>query len=175
MRRVLLAFSVIFFAIQTGYVNGGEAGAPHRAWDQIVTKEFFSDIANFSLAIEQGNSERIYAYSFSDTQDKLIISVAVMVGPAGKRLNPDAWKAAEAASDEENRARNFPKIRLRAQVTAQQFSPVGALSTIDFTTKDDLFDVRVSVFEASSTEPLGSLEAIGAARRVEQAYNATFQ
>ena len=103
------------------------------------------------------------------------MSVVVAVGPVGGRLDPEDWKAAVATATASKRARDFPEIGARAQMQEPSFGPDGALSGLVFATSDQLFDVLVSVYEESSAAPRGSLTAIGAARRVEKAYDDSFE
>jgi len=155
-----------------------QASAAMQTWDQILTDDCFEDVAEFKRTIRQEGNERIYMYSTfagDGVDGELLMSIVVAVGPAGKRLDPEAWKKAFSAASDIEKAREFPKIGTRAQMQAPTFSPDGALSGILFTTSDELFDVLVSLYEASSAAPRGSLTAENVARRIERAYRATFQ
>lgn len=154
-----------------------QASAAMRTWDQILTDDCFEDVANFNRTIRQEGNERIYMYSTfaGDAVDReLLMSIVVAVGPAGKRLDPKAWKKAFSAASDIEKVREFPKVGSRAQAQVPTFSPDGALSGVLFTTSDELFDVLVSLYEASSAAPRGSLTADNVARRIERAYLGTF-
>ena len=101
------------------------------------------------------------------------MSVVVATGPAGSRLPPEEWQAAVASADPTSRERAFPTIGARARAQVPRFSPDGALSSVTVATGDGFFDVTVSVFEASGKAEPPPLTAGDAARRIDDAYDAT--
>lgn len=171
--RALVTFFLVL-ASSCGYA-AERAAAPLRAWDELVPGDLFADIADFDRTIRQEGNERVYVFSATGADGTVLMSVVVAVGPVGKRLDPAAWRAAFAQARAAEKARDFPQIGSRAQVQAPSFSPDGALSGVVFATSDELFDVLVSVFEASSAAPRGELTAIDAARRIAKAYDDTYE
>ena len=175
---IMLATSFLLLISVASSIAADQASVAMRSWDQILTKDFFNNIVKFNRTIQQKGNERIYMYS-AFTGDpaaggKLLMSIVVAVGPAGKRLDPDVWKKSFAAASDIEKVKMFPKMGVRAQVQAPSFSPDGALSGVVFTTTDELFDVLVSLYEVSSTVPGGAIAVIEMALRVESAYLGTF-
>ncbi|MDJ0656479.1 MAG: hypothetical protein QNJ40_20125 [Xanthomonadales bacterium] len=139
-------------------------------WDQIVSSDLFADVAPFSRNVASDGDGRVFSFAVEERPDEMLMSVVIVVGPPGSRLDADAWAAAVAVASDVERARDFPDLGARAQIQAPSFSPEGAFSGVVFTTADGNFDLQVSVFESSSATPRRSLTAIDAARRVDRAY-----
>ena len=179
MRNAVLLIASLIILIPLGSCKAdGQASAAMRTWDNILSEDYFKEIANFERAIQQEDNERVYIYSaFAGEVDdaKLLMSIVIAVGPAGKRLDPATWESAVSAVSDLEKARDFPEIGIRAQVQAPTFSPQGAMSKILFTTSDELFDVLVSLYEASSDSPRGSVTVDDMAKRIDRAYLGTFQ
>ena len=125
--------------------------------------------------IEQEAAERVYTYFLTDPEGTPVLSVLVALSPAGTHLTEADHASATRGLAPEVLARDFPDFGARARVEAPFFSPSGGLTGLVFTTSDLLFDVRVSVFEASSDVDRPALTALEAARIVEDAYLATFE
>ena len=172
VRALLTLFLVLAPA---GACAAERASAPMRAWDRILPGDRFSDIADFVRVISQEGNERVYVFTAPDGDGAVLMSILVSVGPVGKRLDPAAWQTAVDGASDADKARDFPPIGSRAQMQAPSFSPDGAFSGVVFATSDALFDVLVSVYEASSDAPRGTLTATDAARRIEKAYEQTFE
>lgn len=173
MLRVL--FTLFLVLAPLGSYAAERASAPLRAWDQLLPADRFSDIAEFRRTISQEGNERVYVFTAAAGDGAVLMSIVVAVGPVGKRLDPAAWQTAVSGASDAEKARDFPRIGSRAQMQAPSFSPDGAISGVVFATSDELFDVLVSVFEAGSDAPRGMLTAADAARRVEKAYEQTFE
>jgi hypothetical protein len=174
--RVAGLACLFFFGMVATSTSGGTADcgtAPLRSWDSIVSATFFADIADFERAFRQESGERVYTFFALDKEGKLTLSVVVAIGPVGSRLPPEEWQAAVASADPARRERDFPDIGARARAQVPRFSPDGALSSVTFATRDGFFDVTVSVFEASGKAERPPLTAGDAARRIDDAYDAT--
>ena len=169
----LVSFFFFCWAVVSAMGAGDtdRAAASLRVLDSIVSTTLFADIADFERNIRQEASERVYTFRALDGAGRLALSVAVAITPAGSRLPPADWQAAVGAADPATRAREFPEIGARARVQTPYFSPDGMLSGVIFATSDGLFDVVVSVFEASSKGVRSPLTAEHAARRIDAAYD----
>lgn len=172
-RLIVIATSILLIVLVSSSLAADQSSIALQSWDEILTGDFFNDIAKFNRIVQQKGSERVYVYStFTDAAagGKSLISIVVAVGPAGKRLDPDVWNKAFAASSDIEKMKTFPTVGVRAQVQTFSFSPDGALSGVVFTTADESFDVLVSLYEVSSTAPGGGITANDMAHRIESAY-----
>lgn len=184
-RRALVAKSKVVVIVLlsllvsvAGSSAADSASAAMRTWDRILADGFFADMAEVGRTIQQDGNKRVYMYSalVGDAGDgEVLFSVVVAVGPAGKQLDPVRWSDAFSAASDSEKLREFPRIGARAQRQAPLFSPDGALSGIMFTTTDELFDVRVSIYEASSTASKTVPDIDDLARQIDRAYAGTFQ
>lgn len=171
--RVLLLFAVL--VLSSACARADTASAPMRAWDAIVTADLFAEAPVEVEPPSQQGPDRFFTYAALDQDGGPLLSVAVKIGPAGSQIDAARWRAEFDAATDAVRQRDFPDIGARAWRKASFFSPAGALEAIAFTTSDGLFDILVSVFQASTEIERETISPADAARRINAAYQQTFE
>lgn len=155
-----------------------KASIAMRALDQVLGEDLFRSTGlTFSRMVEHRNHIRTFAYSSPEEETKNPLAIiTISVAAAGRFIEPmkdgdgDASTAGAKASNDRS-----PSIGAITIDRGTVVSPDAVVSEIWFRTADNLFDVKVVVFEASSNVAHAELSAVSMAETVALAYHNTMK
>lgn len=173
----LIIGALVFTASTPVLSDTGKASIAMRALDQILGEDLLQNTGlTFNRAVAHREHVRIYSYSSREEKSGNPIAIITISVAASGRFIGTAT-GGEDTSAAGAKASNSQPLSIGAVSVDRGtlISPDTVVSEVWFRTTDNLFDVKVIVFEASSNVDHAELSGVSVAETVAAAYHNTMK
>ena len=124
-------------------------------WHDIITADFFSSIGGpgkYTAGTGDGvGPSYIFVVDPPPDDPERILSISVVIAPGGVLIDPSTYEQAITATPPNERMRDFPNLGARAMMIPPLFGPGGSSFGVLSTTKDQRYDLRVTILDGGTT------------------------